>query len=413
MDSKRPHVSFSALLRSSADEPGAQSVGRILSAVRAHLDMDIAFVSRFRERDRIFTHVDAEGPAPIQVGDVLSLEDGYCQKVVDGRLPELISDTRRVPATADIAATHEIPIGSHMSVPIRLSDGSLYGTFCCFGFQADPSLSERDLQFMRAFAELASSDIEQELQRADLREKRAANIRRAIDVGQPDIVYQPILNLAQDRVEGFECLSRFNMDPARPPDQWFREAKSVGLSVELELAAIAKALRHQAMFPRATYLSVNCSPEAILSRDLACLLDRHDCRRVVIEVTEHDSIRDYPALLRGLKPLRARGVRIAIDDTGSGYASLRHVLQLDPDKIKLDVSLTRGIDRDVKRQALAAALVAFAHRTRGVIVAEGVETLPEQEALTRLGVDCLQGYLIGRPMRLEKAIEAAGRGQTV
>lgn len=394
------------------DRPGDRSIGRILAAVRSHLDMDVAFVTRFRERDRVFTHVDASGASPLKAGDVIALDDGYCRKVVEGQLPQLIADTRLVPATAAIPATQAMPIGAHLSVPIRLGDGRLYGTFCCFGYAANPTLTERDLQFMRAFADLASAEIDRALQAAMLHDARVGAIRQALERGQPDIVFQPILNLADHRIEGFECLSRFDAEPHRSPDAWFREARSVGLGVELELAAVRAALRHHSAFPTDVYLAVNCSPDAVMDDALQVLLDGQDCDRLVIEITEHDSIRDYPAFQLRLDALRARGARIAVDDTGAGYASLRHVLHLDPDKIKLDISLTRGIDGDTKRQALAAALVAFAHRTGGTIVAEGVETEAERRTLTDLGVDCLQGYLIGRPMRVDDALALAGRRVT-
>ena len=95
--------------------------------------------------------------------------------------------------------------------------------------------------------------------------------------------------------------------------------------------------------------------------------------------------------------LRSWGLRIAIDDAGSGYASLRHILNIRPDIIKLDIALTRAIDSDPARQALAIALVSFRQDIDAVLVAEGIETLAQLEALVRLGLRHGQGYYLGRP----------------
>lgn len=385
----------------------------VLAAVRNHLGMDVAFVSRFRDHDRVLEFVDTrEGKGPIHAGDVIPLTDGYCQKIIDGRLPGLIPDTRKVAAARDIPETRLLPIGSHVSVPIRLSGGQLYGTFCCFGFEDNSALSERDMSFMRAFADLIASDLEHEMASTSHEQASVDRIERALAAGQPDIHFQPILDIRRGAIAGFECLSRFAAEPGatvakRPPDAWFRDAHQVGLGAELEITAIRHALSTIERFDPGLYLSVNCSAATILTGRLPAVFADFPCRRVVIEITEHDSIADYPALLRALAPLRAAGIRIAIDDTGAGYASLRHVLELEPETIKLDITLTRSLEDDSKRRALVAALVAFARGSGAIIVAEGVETPAEKEVLVSLGVDCLQGYLIGRPVPLPQALQLA------
>jgi EAL domain-containing protein (putative c-di-GMP-specific phosphodiesterase class I) len=99
-----------------------------------------------------------------------------------------------------------------------------------------------------------------------------------------------------------------------------------------------------------------------------------------------------------------------VDDAGAGYASLQHILQLQPDLIKLDMGLTRNVDFDPARRALAAALVAFARDTGSQIIAEGVETTCELEALRSIGVEKAQGYFLGRPMALDNAVKLAHQG---
>jgi EAL domain-containing protein (putative c-di-GMP-specific phosphodiesterase class I) len=117
-----------------------------------------------------------------------------------------------------------------------------------------------------------------------------------------------------------------------------------------------------------------------------------------VELTEHSAVGDYDALERALHPLREAGLRIAVDDAGAGYATFRHILRLEPDFIKLDLSLISGIDADPAQRALAGAVVALAREMRGV-VAEGIERSAELAVLLCLGVDAGQGYLFGRPSR--------------
>lgn len=383
---------------------GTDAVDRVVHAMRDHLDMDVAFVAEFRSSDRIFRHVDARDRSPIKQGDAIPLEQGYCQRVVDGRLPQLIPDTRRVAAAMELPDTAAVPIGAHVSVPIRLADGHVYGTLCCFSYAADPSLGERDLKMIRVFAELLAGQIDRDMAGQRMRVQRTEYVTAALAAGQPTMVYQPIFDLGSHRLAGMESLSRFHVEPRRPPDQWFAEAAEIGMGVELELAAIRAALRALPSVPKDVYISVNSSPQTILEGDLHSLLHSVDLRRVVLEITEHDYIKDYPSLLVVLAPLRACGLRVAIDDAGAGYSSLRHVLHIQPELIKLDVSLTRNIDTDAMRRALASALIAFARETRASIVAEGVETEAELRALKRLGASCAQGYFLARPTPLNEAL---------
>jgi len=117
----------------------------------------------------------------------------------------------------------------------------------------------------------------------------------------------------------------------------------------------------------------------------------------VLELTEHHRIDSYDSVLGAIEGLRRHGVRLAVDDAGAGYAGLHHILRLRPEILKLDMALTRGIDADPARRALATALVHFAAEIDSMIVAEGVETTEELDTLTSLGVQWAQGYLLGRP----------------
>jgi EAL domain-containing protein (putative c-di-GMP-specific phosphodiesterase class I) len=116
----------------------------------------------------------------------------------------------------------------------------------------------------------------------------------------------------------------------------------------------------------------------------------------VLEITEHDAIEDYAALRAALAVLGPT-VRLAVDDAGAGYASFRHILELAPDLVKLDLGLIRGIDGDLARQALLAGMVHFAVKREILLVAEGIETGEELDVLRSLAIPCGQGYLLGRP----------------
>jgi EAL domain-containing protein (putative c-di-GMP-specific phosphodiesterase class I) len=389
---------------------GAAGVDHVLRTVRKHLGMDVAFVSHFRARDRVFEHVDSDGPPPIQPGDCIPLEEGYCLKVVRGELPRFIPDTRQVPAAMALPATTAIPIGSHLSIPIELPTGEVYGTLCCFSYLPDPSLGERDMRMLRAFAEVLAGRIEENLAGVREREHAAQEIRAAIAQGAPRIVCQPIYDLDSLRVTGVECLSRFDVEPRRTPDVWFNTAHAAGVGLELELQAVRNALLTLAHFPDATSLGINTSPALILSGQLEGLLSAVDLRRVVLEITEHETVTNYDALARALQPLRQRGALLAIDDAGAGYASMRHILNLQSDIIKLDMSLTRNIDSDPGRRALAKGLISFAHEMGSKITAEGVETRAELEMLRSVGVDKAQGYHLSKPLSLDDAARAAWDG---
>jgi diguanylate cyclase (GGDEF)-like protein/PAS domain S-box-containing protein len=209
------------------------------------------------------------------------------------------------------------------------------------------------------------------------------------------IVYQPIMDLRTGRAVGYESLSRFNRLPRRGPDVWFAQAHRCGLGYALEAKAIAAALAAQAR-PPGTYLTVNLSPSSLLSDEvLRVLPDRLD--DLVVEITENELVSGDPAINDALAALRARGARLAVDDTGAGYAGLIHILRLQPDIIKLDRTLTTGVDTDPAKAPLISSFVRYARDIDATVCAEGVETLQELEHLADLDIGYGQGYFIARP----------------
>ncbi|RYG57912.1 MAG: EAL domain-containing protein [Alphaproteobacteria bacterium] len=213
-------------------------------------------------------------------------------------------------------------------------------------------------------------------------------------------VFQPIVELASGRVVGFEALSRFNAVEQLGVDEWFAMATRAGMCLELEAACIAAAV--EALGSTDTvpgYISLNVSPLTLREYDFESLPKREG--GWVLELTEHTEVHDYTELTARVKELQSKGIRIAIDDVGAGFSSLRHILRLSPDIVKLDLSITRDIDTVRRNQLLASAIISFSRDSGMYLVAEGVETGDERDTLARLGVIYGQGYLFGKPAPIE------------
>jgi EAL domain-containing protein (putative c-di-GMP-specific phosphodiesterase class I)/CheY-like chemotaxis protein len=224
-----------------------------------------------------------------------------------------------------------------------------------------------------------------------------------------DVVFQPIVDLETGGMVALEALARFDREPVRGPDRWFAEAHAVGLGIELEMMAVEEAAIAFAQLPEGTQLSLNASPTTIATSWFRSALERLPSDRIVIELTEHSQIDDYPRLRTALDPLRELGVRLAVDDAGAGYASLRHILDLRPDVIKLDRALVMNLSSDSARRALVRALVLFADEIGASVVGEGIETSAEYESLLGFGVGMGQGYYIARPGPVDDHLSLASQ----
>ncbi len=208
---------------------------------------------------------------------------------------------------------------------------------------------------------------------------------------------QPIYSLSDGRLWGVEALARFQLSPVRPPDLWFSEAHRVGLGVELELAAVLKALALREKVPTGIHVAINVGPATLSTAYLKEMLGGVEPDTVVLELTEHARIDNYEVLCRNLVEYRCNGIKLAVDDAGTGISGLAHILRLAPDYIKLDRELTRGIEADPIRRSLATALVHFAAESGAQVIAEGIENVEALEVLASLQVGYGQGYYLGRP----------------
>lgn len=210
-------------------------------------------------------------------------------------------------------------------------------------------------------------------------------------------VFQPIYSLRSGDLIAVEALTRFEVEPYRSPDQWFAAAEQAGLGVELEVAAIESALSAAVDLPLGVILSLNASPATVADDRIHALVSAAGERVLMIEVTEHAAIKDYALFQTSVGRLRAAGVLVAVDDAGAGFASLQHIVEVLPDVIKLDLTLTQDVSSSPARRALGGALIEFVHHIGATLVVEGIETEEDLDVWVGLGADAVQGYLVGRP----------------
>jgi EAL domain-containing protein (putative c-di-GMP-specific phosphodiesterase class I) len=248
------------------------------------------------------------------------------------------------------------------------------------------------------------------------RARQVAELRATLRDRAVYIEYDPIVVADTGAVFGYEALARGVERSLRSPEVMFAVAAEANLLWELSRLCRAKAFEgmRNRLAPN-QLLFVNVDPhdfadpqfadEPAFLRDLRSTGGDglHDPRQVVIEITERTAIKDYPALRERLRTFRARGYRFAVDDAGSGYAGLGSIANLEPDFIKLDISLITGIDTNLIKQNLVETMVRYANEQGARVIAEGVERAEELATVRSLGVHLVQGFYVNR------AREAGGR----
>lgn len=371
-----------------------QQVAELLRTAKQALGLSVTFLSRLDGVTQRLQVVESSFPLLFPEGSERPQSSTFCQAILDGRLPAVIPDVRKFPVAMALSAARFPRLRSYISVPVRLSDGSLYGTLSGAGLTTDKNLSARDKALMEVLAAAAAVVLEPGVVEAARRTAIESRLRPMMAGGGPTVVMQPIVDLTTGRRVGAEALSRFPVDWDRSPDVVFEEAHSVGLSDELELMALENAA---ARLDVDGYVSMNISPRTLLTARCAEFLGRLPAERVLLEISEHDRVEDYDALAAALAAPRAAGMRLAIDDVGAGYASLRHIMMTAPDVIKLDRGIVTNIAGDKVRRALVSSLVDFARGSGATVVAEGIETAQDAETCLELGVDLGQGWFFGRP----------------
>ena len=380
---------------------------RILELARDQLNMDVAFVSEFSQGQEVVRLIQGDGGSfGLRREGSLPLKETYSQRMAQGGIRNGITDARTDHRVIDLAPTAEGGVGTYVGVPITFSYGRIYGTLSCLSHDVNPALGERDVRFMHAVALVLAEQLELRDVEWKRRSLQVQRVRRVLGRGELAMAYQPIFDLRSEQPVGVEALARFPAKHPPTPDRWFAEAEKVGLGLELEVLAIQSALESLTELPEHMYLAVNLSPRTVLSSRLRGALGGVPLERVVLELTEHARVEDYEPINRALDRLRDRGARLAIDDVGAGFASLRHILRMAPNIIKLDLALTRDIDSDPVRRAMASSLISFADETGASITAEGIETEGELQTLRSLGVEHGQGFRLAPPAPLQDLVLA-------
>jgi EAL domain-containing protein (putative c-di-GMP-specific phosphodiesterase class I) len=362
---------------------GEASIDRILAFARAHLGMDLAWISRAAGTVQVVEFVDG-------AADTFNVRLGTT-------LPAFSCVGRRGRAFA--------------TAPLQLPDGRLYGYVACLAQTAGFPPAPRDEQFLELVAALLAPSVAALDAERERRARLGARVQAVLDAGGPAMVFQPIWGLHNRRPIACEALARFpHLGQPRSPDRWFADAAEVGLGAELEAAAARAGLAALDHLPSDIAVSVNVSAAHLDHPAVARVLHDADLDRTIVEITEHDQIRDYEAVRRACEPLRDRGCTIAVDDAGAGFAGFQHLVELRPDIIKLDRQITRNFDCDPARAAMATALAGFGRAVGATLLAEGVETAAELEAAAKFGIHYAQGYYLGRPQPLKVALGGAPTG---
>jgi PAS domain S-box-containing protein len=262
---------------------------------------------------------------------------------------------------------------------------------------SDPAAADRLADHLPTLVEFAPSArllLEKPLQARQELARSRTRIATIVATGAFHPVFQPMVDLATRGPIGYEALTRF--DDGTPPNLVFADARRCGLEQELESVTLRAAVAASEGLPVERFLSLNVSPALILAGDELRAILAARTRPIVLEVTEHDTIRDYGALRSAFVALGS-GLRLAVDDAGAGVANFNHLVELRPQFVKVDIGLVRGVNADLTRQALIVALLHFAGATDCHVVAEGIETEAERAVLEKLEVEFGQGYLFGRP----------------
>lgn len=234
-------------------------------------------------------------------------------------------------------------------------------------------------------------------------ERQRAELQHSFDTGIDKLwmAFQPIICWSKQATFGYEALLRTDHEPLRSPLDFIEAAESLGVTELLGRAVRNDVGRRALEAPPGAELFVNLHPRDLRDEELYDPSGPlgHAASRIVLEVTERASLEDLGDVKAMVRRLRDCGYRIAIDDLGAGYASLSAIALIEPDVVKLDMTLIRSVDSLPTKQRMVRAMTSLSSELGAKVVAEGVETEAERDCLVDLGCDLLQGWLFARPQR--------------
>jgi EAL domain-containing protein (putative c-di-GMP-specific phosphodiesterase class I) len=382
------------ILRSTPD-----AIERLLALARTQLGMEVAIVSEFTEHEQVLRHQEGNPEEfGLEIGASTRLTDTYCWRVVNGQLPQVIADAKSDVRLRDLEVTWEADIGSYIGVPIRLSNGLIYGSVFCLSHSANPSLRSRDAELMTTLSALIGQDIEAAMAARVERLQRIERIRGVLERGGLGVVFRPVFDLRSLVIVGYETVPRF--EKGGSPERWLAEATEIGLGPDLERAAKQVALAHLGDLPANAYVWVSLSRTAVgISKVLDMLAAVPGDRIIVALAVEELDAEDR--IEQAVHDLRARDLRLAIDHVNSQATALAHIVSLQPDVIRLDGGEVTEIEADRTQRDAVSFLVQLGSQLGAVIVADGIETRSTVRVLRDLGIPYGQGYALAPPLNPE------------
>jgi diguanylate cyclase (GGDEF)-like protein/PAS domain S-box-containing protein len=303
-------------------------------------------------------------------------------------------------------------INSSVSIGIALAPND--------GRAADHLMKCADLALYRAKAEgrgtfrFFEPDMDARIQ---ARRALEVDLRRALTSGEFSLAYQPQINLAGNELVAMEALLRWNHAErgAVPPSEFIPLAEETGLIVPLGEWVLREACKDAAPWPASVRVAVNLSPVQFRSRGLVTMVTqalaaaRLPPNRLELEITEAVLLQDDEAIVTMLHQLRALGVRIAMDDFGTGYSSLSYLRSFPFDKIKIDRSFIKDIERNRDSAVIIKAIASLGQSLGIETTAEGIETAEQLELVRRAGCTEMQGYLVSKPRPAAEAADLIAR----
>lgn len=378
-------------MRGALSGTGEGGVDRLVRLAHDHLGMGLVYVAEFTGGNQVYRAVAGDAASfGVGVGGAHPLDGSYCPLMTTGEIANVIPDSAENARVQALSATSDMGIGAYVGVPLYLPNGDLYGSLCGLSHAPEGDLNARDAKFLSLLGEFLGEELAEERR---LGQQRQA-VRHVLDTNAIQIALQPVVDLLTGRCVSMEALARFPSMGA--PDVVFAQAEEVGLRAEVETLAVRKALELLPVLEGDQSLAVNLSPDVALHLMPRTAIDQ-PLHQLTLEITEHAAVENYAEIREQVRPLRERGLQLAIDDAGAGFASLRHIIELQPDIIKIDRAIIADIDRDPGRRSALTTFVLLALDIGGKVVAEGVETRQELATVASLGVDAAQGYLLARP----------------
>lgn len=423
------HVTISELMIATSDHSDEMidgTISDVLKILRNQMNMDVVFCSEFVDGKRVFRHIasSTDNP-PIAIGASDELENSWCQRVVDGRLPRIIQDAALDPVASKLLTDLPFRIGTHISTPIILKSGEVYGTLCCFSHHPKEGSGEDDLatlvftaKLTAAMLELKDSPVKSQLWKSDDHSKAIRDIRCGLDKGEFINYYQPNVDLQTGRIVGAEALIRW-LHPEKGmlhPSEFVPLMEESGLIVEAGNAVMSRAMwdwrnwSERGLSPPP--IAVKLAAKHFLSNNLVSLVKEvlsisgadgnlQTKMPLSIEVAESSVFGNLEITCEQLRALRDLGVTVALDDFGTGYSSLSHLAELPLDMLKIDRSFVMKMGAEPDYMAVVTTIIQLAHGLGLLVVAEGVETADEAQLLKLLRCDQAQGYLYSKPVPAE------------